>query len=114
MFWYQGDEGLNYSPKVKIEEYFRKKETSKVSKPDPFSWPNYKSSAAHDEAHLTDVNSVSRNNVPKVSHLNGNDLISTLSVENVKKETHSGNYTCAPSNARSTSIMVHVVDGRYS
>lgn len=24
---------------------------------------------------------------------------------------HSGNYTCAPSNARPTSIMVHVVDG---
>jgi hypothetical protein len=34
-------------------------------------------------------------------------------VENVKKETHSGNYgnyTCAPSNAKKTSIMVHVVD----
>ena len=26
---------------------------------------------------------------------------------------HSGNYTCAPSNAKKTSIMVHVVDGKY-
>ena len=109
VFWYQGDEGLNYSPKVKIEEFFHKKEISKVFKADPFSSPNYKTSVAHGEAHLNNVHPISSNNM----HPNRNDLISTLSVENVKKETHSGNYTCAPSNAKSTSIMVHVVDGRF-
>ena len=39
-------------------------------------------------------------------------LVSKLSVENVQK-SHSGNYTCAPSNASPASVMVHVVDGNY-
>ena len=39
-------------------------------------------------------------------------VISRLSVEDVERVKDSGNYTCAPSNARSTSIMVHVVDGK--
>jgi len=36
-------------------------------------------------------------------------LVSKLSVENVQR-SHTGNYTCAPSNARPASVMVHVVD----
>jgi hypothetical protein len=40
-------------------------------------------------------------------------LVSKLSVENVQR-SHTGNYTCAPSNARPASVMVHVVDGKYS
>ena len=40
------------------------------------------------------------------------DLISRLSVDDAVSEKDSGNYTCAPSNARSTSIMVHVHDGK--
>ena len=39
-------------------------------------------------------------------------LVSKLSVENVQR-SHTGNYTCAPSNARPASVMVHVVDGKY-
>ena len=39
-------------------------------------------------------------------------LVSKLSVENVQK-SHTGNYTCAPSNARPASVVVHVVDGMY-
>ena len=49
----------------------------------------------------------------KLIHPTRSDLISTLSVENVNKKMHSGNYTCAPSNAKKTSITVHVVDGKY-
>ena len=37
-------------------------------------------------------------------------LVSKLLVENVQK-SHSGNYTCAPSNAWPASVLVHVVDG---
>ena len=37
-------------------------------------------------------------------------IVSTLSIDNVNG-LHSGNYTCAPSNARAVAIMVHVVDG---
>ena len=113
VFWYQGDEVLNYSPKVKIEEFFRKKDKiSKSYKSDPFSLPNDKTLVARDNTHLNNVrfSATSNNNMRK----NSNDLISTLSVENVKKQIHSGNYTCAPSNARKTSIMVHVVDGKLS
>ena len=114
MFWYQGDEVLNYSPKVKIEEFFRKKEISKSYKLDPFSLlPNDKTSVvARDNTHSNNVRLLSNNNMRKLLHPTRNDLISTLSVENVKKQLHSGNYTCAPSNARKTSIMVHVVDGK--
>lgn len=39
-------------------------------------------------------------------------IVSTLSIDNVNG-LHSGNYTCAPSNARAASIMVHVVDGEW-
>ena len=39
-------------------------------------------------------------------------LVSKLSVENVQR-SHTGNYTCAPSNARPASVMVHVVDGKH-
>ena len=109
MFWYQGDEVLNYSPKVKIEEFFRKKDKiSETYKSDPFSLPNDKTLVTRDNTHLNNARFFSNNNMRKPS----SDLISTLSVENVKKKIHSGNYTCAPSNARKTSIMVHVVDGK--
>ena len=39
-------------------------------------------------------------------------IVSTLTVDDVIKHVHSGNYTCAPSNARAASVMVHVVDGK--
>ena len=113
MFWYQGDEVLNYSPKVKIEEFFRTKDKiSETYKSDPFALPNDKTLVARDNTHLNNAlfSATSNKNMRK----NSNDLISTLSVENVKKQIHSGNYTCAPSNARKTSIMVHVVDGKLS
>jgi hypothetical protein len=38
-------------------------------------------------------------------------IVSTLAIDNVSGG-HSGNYSCAPSNARPASIMVHVVDGK--
>ena len=38
-------------------------------------------------------------------------LVSKLSVDNVQR-SHSGNYTCAPSNAKAASVLVHVVDGK--
>jgi U3 small nucleolar RNA-associated protein 14 len=77
--------------------------------------PNDKSYVARDNIHLNNVRdsvSSNNNNMRKLLHPTKNDLISTLSVENVKKQMHSGNYTCAPSNAKKTSIMVHVVDGK--
>ena len=37
-------------------------------------------------------------------------VVSTLSIEHAGG-AHSGNYTCAPSNARPDSVLVHVVDG---
>ena len=40
-------------------------------------------------------------------------LVSKLSIEDAVR-SNSGNYTCAPSNARATSVMVHVVDGNYT
>lgn len=30
---------------------------------------------------------------------------------NKTKLTHNGNYTCAPSNAKAASVMVHVIEG---
>ena len=76
--------------------------------------PNDKSYVARDNKDSNTVrDSVSSNNeMRKLLHSTKNDVISTLSVENVKKQMHSGNYTCAPSNAKKTSIMVHVVDGK--
>ena len=116
VFWYQGDEVLNYSPKVKIEEFFRQKDKiSETYKSDPFALPNDKTLVARDNTHLNNARfSVSSSNNMHKNPTSSNDLISTLSVENVKKQIHSGNYTCAPSNARKTSIMVHVVDGKLS
>ncbi len=37
-------------------------------------------------------------------------IVSILTIERVTPE-HTGNYTCAPSNARQASVLVHVVDG---
>ena len=37
-------------------------------------------------------------------------VVSSLSIDDVSG-LHSGNYTCAPSNARAAAIVVHVVDG---
>ena len=115
VYWYKGDEVLNYSPTVQIKDFYQsdKKETNKVSTLTTSTSPNYKnplSSQGH-QSHLNNVQFVSSNKKHKLLHPNRSDLISRLSVENVDKSTHSGNYTCAPSNARSTSIIVHVVDG---
>ena len=118
MFWYQGDEVLNYSPKVKegkvkIEEFFHKNQRSKSYNSNPLSLPNGKTSVVRDNTHFNNVRSISSNHMRKLIHPTRSDLISTLSVENVNKKMHSGNYTCAPSNAKKTSIMVHVVDGKH-
>lgn len=42
-------------------------------------------------------------------------VISTVSILSIKEVhfKHAGNYTCAPSNARPASIMVHVLRGKF-
>ena len=99
--------------KVKIEEFFHKNQRSKSYNSNPLSLPNGKTSVVRDSTHFNNVRSISSNHMRKLIHPTRSDLISTLSVENVNKKMHSGNYTCAPSNAKKTSIMVHVVDGKY-
>ena len=99
--------------KVKIEEFFHKNQRSKSYNSNPLSLPNGKTSVVRDNTHFNNVRSISSNHMRKLIHPTRSDLISTLSVENVNKKMHSGNYTCAPSNAKKTSIMVHVVDGKY-
>jgi len=43
----------------------------------------------------------------------GTDIFaSKLTIVDLTK-SNSGNYTCSPSNAKQTSINVHVVDGKY-
>lgn len=47
----------------------------------------------------------------KTHHNNGGGgVVSKLSIDNVRRVLHSGNYTCEPSNARAASITVHIVD----
>ena len=36
----------------------------------------------------------------------------TLTLDEVTKE-RSGNYTCSPSNARSASVRLHIIDGNF-
>lgn len=57
-----------------------------------------------------DSNNLLENNPPESS---GNELSSASSVLLVHEVQfkHGGNYTCAPSNTRSTSINVHVLKG---
>ena len=40
-------------------------------------------------------------------------LVSTLDIFDVR-ETDAGNYTCAPSNAKNHSVIVHVVKGELN
>lgn len=50
----------------------------------------------------------------KTHHNNGGGgVVSKLSIDNVRRVLHSGNYTCEPSNARAASITVHIVDGKW-
>ena len=44
------------------------------------------------------------------SSASSSPVVSSLSIDDVSG-LHSGNYTCAPSNARAAAIVVHVVDG---
>ena len=44
------------------------------------------------------------------SSTSSSPVVSSLSIDDVSG-LHSGNYTCAPSNARAAAIVVHVVDG---
>lgn len=66
----------------------------------------------------TSLPSVDSNNLSE-SHnddgSNGNELSSASSVLLVHEVQfkHGGNYTCAPSNTRSTSIHVHVLKGKF-
>ena len=46
------------------------------------------------------------------SSLSSSPVVSSLSIDDVSG-LHSGNYTCAPSNARAAAIVVHVVDGEW-
>jgi hypothetical protein len=59
--------------------------------------------------------SVDSNNLIENDESGGNELSSASSVllvHNVQFK-HGGNYTCAPSNTRATSINVHVLKGKY-
>lgn len=46
------------------------------------------------------------------SNFNTIVVISTLIVESVNKK-HAGNYSCSPSNAKSTQVTVHVLHGKF-
>ena len=66
---------------------------------------------------LPDESSIKRSNLP----LNSNDSLkkaesSTISYLVLKevKLSHAGNYTCVPSNIKSTSVIVHVLKGKLS
>lgn len=47
------------------------------------------------------------------SNYNTNLVISILVVESVNKK-HAGNYSCSPSNAKSTQVTVHVLHGEWT
>lgn len=68
--------------------------------------------------HVSEINSNSSSSsssstsqIPHTSYL----LVPSTSVLTIKKVhlKHAGNYTCAPSKARSSSITVHVLIGMY-
>jgi len=108
VFWYRGSDVLNYSPLVKIEDFYKRdQETTTVA-----------SSRGGDNADpndnfIFDTVQFSKDApvpTPNLLDQSREDLISRLSVDDAVSEKDSGNYTCAPSNARSTSIMVHVHD----
>lgn len=62
----------------------------------------------------TTLPSVDSNNLIDSHNDDGNELSSASSVLLVHgvQFKHGGNYTCAPSNTRSTSINVHVLKGK--
>lgn len=62
----------------------------------------------------TSLPSVDSNNLIESHNDDGNELSSASSVLLVHEVQfkHGGNYTCAPSNTRSTSINVHVLKGK--
>ncbi|TRY66995.1 hypothetical protein TCAL_13929 [Tigriopus californicus] len=60
----------------------------------------------------TSVMDTNKANEKTTSRHNGSvgGVVSKLSIDNVRRALHSGNYTCEPSNARAASITVHIVD----
>lgn len=74
--------------------------------------------------HYTYDDDVNSDKLPPLPNLDSNNLIdsqmlsepssasSVLLVHEVQFK-HAGNYTCAPSNTRSTSINVHVLKGNF-
>ena len=109
VFWYRGSDVLNYSPLVKIEDFYREDESSSSSAATEAS-SNREGGGRN---FIFDTLQFHQKSEEKEENSNGDQqVISRLSVEDVERVKDSGNYTCAPSNARSTSIMVHVVDGK--
>ena len=106
VFWYRGSDVLNYSPLVKIEDFYREDESSAAT--EASSNREGGSNFIFDTLQFHQ-----KSEEEEEENSNGEQqVISRLSVEDVERVKDSGNYTCAPSNARSTSIMVHVVDGK--
>ena len=129
VYWYRDDTVLNYSPAVEITEnlnlrQFSSTEQQQQQQPDDMVVAST-SMGKMAKARLPTVNELQRVGVggDKKAVEDGGDrddkddndegIVTTLSIDNVNR-FHSGNYTCAPSNARQVSIMVHVVDGEFS
>ncbi len=110
VYWYKNDDVLNYNPDVDIEERFRPTTTTTTTT----SARPYRS-GRRSEFNMNPF-MVSDFSKPPSSSSSDDfpDVVSVLSVSESALRTHSGNYTCSPSNARSASVMVHVVDGEFA
>eukprot|EP00095_Tigriopus_kingsejongensis_P006217 maker-scaffold666_size115941-snap-gene-0.10 protein:Tk06217 transcript:maker-scaffold666_size115941-snap-gene-0.10-mRNA-1 annotation:"AGAP001242-PA" len=112
VLWYHDGKVLNYSPSVDIlTDTSQATSTSSdlaAQQPMAVTQADMKRQRLKDsEMAAGDKNKA--NDELDLHHNNGG-VVSRLSIDNVRRSLHSGNYTCEPSNARAASITVHIVD----
>lgn len=127
VYWYRDDNVLNYSPTVDILENLNLRQFQEVKEEKRTRSAGGGVAGRRGGRGGSNMGKMAKARLPTVNELvsqeeenrkksetegeEDDSIVSTLSIDNVSRQ-HSGNYTCAPSNARQVSIMVHVVDGK--
>ena len=105
VFWYRDDHVVNYSDEMGISIVTNTAAADQYEKATHQHNPPWSS--------LSSSNASNANQSSAIVVTSGPEVVSSLHIKTVRPKD-AGIYTCAPSNARNYTIVVHVIKGTYN
>ena len=113
VFWYRDDHVVNYSDEMGISIVTNTAAADQYAKATHHQhnppWSSPSSSSSLSSSNASNANASQSSAIVVTS---GPEIVSSLHIKTVRPKD-AGIYTCAPSNARNYTVVVHVIKGKH-